>query len=131
MPSKIRVEEGNWVRHRELPNVVELDLHTYGKRPHWISFDQVMWETREQVLAFIKQAQLDGKKYVLIVHGHSTSRQGQTSKRSVVRGLMRDKEATPFIIRKECIQDRSAFVVAIRPLSPEPATELEPDDEGP
>jgi DNA-nicking Smr family endonuclease len=116
MPSRFKVEEGNWTRHRALPNHVELDLHTYQRREFGVSFDQVMWETHCQVLKFIEKAQLAGRQYVLIIHGHSTSRPGRTSKRSVVRDLMRSKEATPFIIRKECIQDHAVFIVAIRPL---------------
>ncbi len=45
-----------------------------------------------------------------------TDGETQTTARSVIRGLMRSKAATPYIVRNQCIQHHSCFVAAIRPL---------------
>jgi hypothetical protein len=74
-----------------------------------------MAQCGEDALAELQRAQMNAVGAVLFVHGHSTSRRGRTSKRSVVRGLMRSKKATPFIIRRACKQHESAFLVSIRP----------------
>ena len=63
----------------------------------------------------LKDAYGDGLRYVIFSHGSSTSRRGQTTARSVVRNLMRSKDATPYIVRDQCVQHDSVFAAAIRP----------------
>jgi hypothetical protein len=67
-----------------------------------------------EVMKALQDAQQQGVRYVLFVHGSSTSRPGKTTARSVVRQLMRSKDATPYIRRKECIQHETAFLASIR-----------------
>lgn len=110
-------EDGNWTRFWNLPEVKEVDLHWQG-RGHGGSYVEKMSKVRECAFQSLVEAQRDGNLYVLFTHGHSTSRLGATTARSVVRGLMRSKFATPYIVRSECIQHDSVFVAAIRPLSP-------------
>ena len=116
--AKFKHEGGDWTRYRQLPNLVEVDFHppddhfveTPDRLPYWEEMEQVRSATMEA----LKKAQGAGIDYVLFTHGWSTSRRGKPTSRSVVRGLMRSPEATPFIIRAECVQHRSAFVARIR-----------------
>lgn len=109
-----KMESGDWTRYKELPSCVEVDFHWSdgGARevPYWEAMEQVS----EVALESLKKAQNDGTRYVLFTHGWSTSRQGQITARSQVRKLMRSPAATPYVIRKECIQHDSVFVAAIR-----------------
>lgn len=105
---------GNWTQYRTLQPSIEVDFHRndLGKRdiPYGVAMDKI----RDEVLESLKSAYNEGKGYVLLIHGHSTSRPGKTTTRSVIRALMRSKEATPYIIRNKCIQHQSVFVAAIR-----------------
>jgi hypothetical protein len=73
---------GNWVQYRQLPGLEELDFHysEYGPReiPYWEAMSQVY----AKALDALKSAFADGKKYLLIRHGWSTSRRGATTARS-------------------------------------------------
>jgi hypothetical protein len=55
------------------------------------------------------------RPYIMFVHGRSTSRQGKTTARSVVRKFMRSSEATPYIERRCSIQHETVFVARIKP----------------
>ena len=106
---------GDWIEFRKMPELMEVGFHWSSHEPkgaYWQNM-QAVWEATLKSLIDAQQA---GKRYVLFRHGHSTSRIGRTTSRSQVRKLMRSKEATPFIIRRECIQHGSVFVAAIRPL---------------
>ena len=106
-------ESGNWTQYRKLPSVVEVDFHLseHGPRlPYW----EAMGQVHQTALESLKAAQEAGNRYVLFTHGWSTSRLGKTTARSEVRSLMRSPEATPYIIRRECIQHDSVFVAAIK-----------------
>ena len=74
-----------------------------------------MEAVREKALDALEKAYRAGLAYVIFRHGSSTSRLGTTTARSQVRGLMRSKDATPFIIRSQCTQHYSVFVAVIRP----------------
>lgn len=107
-------ENGNWVEYRKLPDLLELDFHCndgYGFGSYWENMNDVA----DQALAALRRAQEEGKAYVLFTHGSSTSRIGKTTARSQVRKVMRSKDATPYIIRSQCIQHYSVFVAAVRP----------------
>ena len=73
-----------------------------------------MAEVVNIVMAKLKDARLNGRSHVMIIHGSSTSRRGKTTARSQVRGLMRSKHATPLIDRKGCIQHNAVFVAKLR-----------------
>jgi len=103
----------NWVEFRQLPGVWEIDFHNDGNE-YTGSYWENMKEVWNDTLNALKIAQEQGIQYVLFTHGHSTSHRGVTTSRSQVRSVMRSKEATPFIIRKECIQHYSVFVAKIR-----------------
>jgi hypothetical protein len=66
-----------------------------------------MAEVYARALNALKQAQENGTHYIIFTHGASTSRLGKTTARSVIRGLMRGREASPYIVRRECIQHDS------------------------
>ena len=114
---KFRFESGNWVAYRKLPDLVEIDFHRSNEAPNG-GYDDNMQRVYDGALDGLIKAQRDGKKYVLFTHGSSTSHQGKMTSRSQVRKLMRSKEATPYLIRREGIQNISVFVAAIRPLPP-------------
>lgn len=115
---KFRFEYRDWVEYRALPGVVEVDFHFSGEDSLG-TFHDNMHDVRVRTLRALEAAQRNGKHYVLFTHGHSTSRPGRTSSRSVVRGVMRNKESTPYLLRAQCIQHPSVFVAAIRPLPAE------------
>lgn len=104
---------GNWTQYQQLPGLIEIDLHFSGPReiPYW----DAMAEVYKVSLQALRDAYEQQRKYVLFRHGSSTSSPGKTTARSVVRGLMRGKEATPYIDRARCIQHESVFVVGIKP----------------
>jgi hypothetical protein len=107
-------EYGDWVRFRRLANLAEVDFH-YGsardiETPYW----ERMANVGAEALEALRSAQAAGKDWVLFRHGASTSRLGQTTSRSVVRGLMRGPDATAYIVRSECIQHETVFVARIR-----------------
>lgn len=110
-------DAGNWTRFRALPDLVEVDFHHEG--PREVEYWQAMEDVERSALDALREAQKDGRRYVLFLHGSSTSRLGQTTARSVVRTLMRSPRATPFIERKSCVQHYSVFLAAIRPLPQE------------
>lgn len=109
-------ENRNWTDYRIIfPGLMEVDFH-YGRRD---SYKQNYWDcmaqVHEQTLEALRKAQAEGYQHVMFRHGASTSRPGQTTARSIVRGLMRSKESTPYIIKSKSIQHPTVFVAAIRP----------------
>ena len=114
--SSFQKGHGDWTQYRNLPSLVEVDFHysDYSERPY--DYYEAMGNIREIVLNALKKAyEGNDTEYILFIHGSSTSGQSKTTARSVVRGLMRSKDATPYVKRKRCIQHRSVFVAAIRP----------------
>lgn len=111
---------GDWTQYRKLQPSIEADFHSseYEPRevhgPREVPYGEAMAEVRHKALEALKEAQREGVRYVIFKHGWSTSRPGKTTARSEVRSLMRSKEATPYIIRKECIQHEAVFVAVIR-----------------
>ena len=106
---------GDWTEYRKLKPQIEINFHVdkddYGLGSHW----ENMKDAHDGSLKALIRAQNEGLKYVLFIHGWSTSRIGKTTARSQVRKLMRSAASTPYIIRSECIQHNSVFVAAIRP----------------
>jgi hypothetical protein len=114
----IKRENGNWTDLRQrlaLKQEDEIDLHFGHRDPH-----TPYWEAMNDVAALVKErlreAQKNGRPYIMFIHGRSTSRPGQTTARSVVRRFMRSPAATPLIERSGCIQHDTVFVAKIRPL---------------
>jgi hypothetical protein len=107
-------EYGDWVQYREL-GPLEVDFHHNDYEEYdGLSYYERMEQAGTRTLEALKKAQQQGNPWVLFTHGWSTSRPGATTFRSVVRGVMRSKESTPYIIRKKCIQHESVFLAAIR-----------------
>jgi len=107
---------GSWTQYRNLPNHMVVDYHFESNNDQKnIGYYYKMKNAYEMALDGLRKAQEKGFEYVLLYHGRSTSRNGKATARSQVRNLMRSTLATPYIIRKECIQHRSVFVAAIRP----------------
>ena len=108
---------GAWRQYRSrfgLTECDEIDLH-FGKRDRTrLSFAEAMAEVVTIVIAKLEQARLNGRPYVMIIHGRSTSRRGKTTARSQVRNFMRSKDATPLIDRKGCIQHDTVFVARLK-----------------
>ena len=73
-----------------------------------------MWDVEQLIRDSLRKAQENGRPYVMFVHGSSTSRPGQTTARSVVRRFMRSKEATPFMVKAQCVRHPTVFVAKIR-----------------
>src|SRR4051812_2449532 len=96
---------GDWTRYRSmlgLSKADEFDLH-FGKRDQSVRYEDAMAELTGMIEGRLKQAQRDGRPYVMFIHGSSTSRPGTTTARSKVRGFMRSKAATSLIERGQCI----------------------------
>ncbi len=106
---------GYWKQYQTLPSLKEIDFHYGDLGPREVAYESAMGDVYSQALNGLQEAYREGVQHVLFTHGSSTSRNGMTTARSVVRGLMRSTEATPYIIRKECIQYESVFVAVIRP----------------
>ena len=113
----MRREQGDWITYRErfgLSKADEIDLH-FGRRDRNVaSYDEAMADVEQLITHSLRKAQDNGRPYLMFIHGHSTSRPGQTTARSVVRGFMRSKEATPFVVKAYCIQHPTVFVAKIR-----------------
>ena len=75
------------------------------------------FERYENALDALRDADETGARYVPFTHRWSTSEgwKKTTTARPVVRVLMRSPAATPYIIRRDCIQHYSVSVAAIRP----------------
>ena len=109
---------GNWRLYRSslgFSKDDEIDLH-FGERDKSIPYAVVMDEITTIVERGLKAAQQQGRAYVVFIHGRSTSRRGKKTARSMVRGFMRSKAATPLIERNHCIQHDTVFVAKVRPL---------------
>ena len=68
----------------------------------------------DRALRTLVDAHRRGLAWVVFTHGSSTSRPGKTTCRSEVRRLLRGKDATPYIVRREIGQNRSTTWVAIQ-----------------
>jgi hypothetical protein len=108
MGRRFKRSAGNWQLYRKLPNAAEVDVRYDGHDSERIA------GVREAALDALKTAHATRQDYVLFRHGTSAFSHGATSARSQVRGLMRSVEATPFIVRSECIQHDDFFVARIR-----------------
>ena len=112
---KFRSEDGDWTRFRALkPREFDLHRSEWGRRevPYWVAMNEV----REDTLSELVAARKSGAEWLLIRHGNSTSGPGKTTARSVVRGIMRSRAATPFIVRRDCVQHEAVFLARIRHL---------------
>src|SRR5438105_2468844 len=107
--AKFKYETGDWTRYRGLPNLVEIDFHYGRARDCDPPYGERMTQVRSDTLEALRSAQTAGKDWVLFQHGHSTSRLGAATSRSQVRGVMRSRQETPFIVRAQCIQHYSVF----------------------
>jgi hypothetical protein len=104
---------GDWKRYRR-PDCQEVDLH-FGERDRQAkSYREAMAEVTELVERTLREAQQDGRPYVMFRHGRSTSRRGKVTARSQVRGFMRSPKATPLIQRGHCIQHKTIFLAKVR-----------------
>jgi hypothetical protein len=113
---------GDWTLLQR-PSCIEVDFYhelNDGRRA-WPCYEELMGEVRRNSLAALQVAYTYGIEHVLFRHGCSISRIGKSTARSVVRGLMQSKTATPYIVRIQCVQHESVFLAAIRPnLQPDP-----------
>ena len=91
----------------------------FGERDPHVRYYDVMADVENRVRQSLKAAQEARRPYVMFIHGWSTSRRGQTTARSVVRGFIRSKEATPLVVRADCIQHKTVFIAKIRPKATE------------
>ncbi len=109
-----KTESGDWTRYRRLPSCMEVDFHWSDNGPRDVPFWEALEQVRRVALESLQKAQKNGSQYVIFTHGSSTSRLVLPTARSQVRKLMRSPAATPYIIRKECIQHHSVFVAVIK-----------------
>jgi hypothetical protein len=107
-------EDGDWTRFRNLPNLMEIDFHPHSFVGEFNCFWDKMRYVEEKTESAIIEAYEKGYDYLLVTHGHSTSRPFMTTSRSIVRTVFRSKEITKYVFKKECIQHYSVFVFCIR-----------------
>ena len=106
--------EGGWGHWGQREDCYSVDFHWNAFGPRQRDYGSCMGEVYTTALAALKHAQDEGYKYVLFTHGSSTSRPGQTTARSMIRGLMRSKESTPYVVKKDCVQYETVFVAACK-----------------
>jgi hypothetical protein len=109
-------ENGNWADYRArfgLRREHDVDFHCSKREPGTFYGEQFKG-LKESLTEALKQAQAEGRPYVLFTHGWSTSRPGKMTARSLIRGFMRSPVATPFIERNGCIQHESVFLAKVR-----------------
>ena len=112
----MKKESGNWTKYRDLHGRVrEYDCH-FGE-DHGLTHYELKQKVYDDVLDILRQEYENNDDWVLVTHGLSSSRMGTTSSRSQVRKLAKSRDATPFIIRKECVQHESVFVFAIKKMN--------------
>jgi hypothetical protein len=112
----MKKEFGDWRAYRRRLSLTindEVNLH-FGRRELGTSYHEVMAEVESIVAGTLAKAHADGREWVMYIHGWSTSRPGKTTARSVVRQFMRSKDATPFIVRSECIMHDTVFIAKLR-----------------
>lgn len=109
-------ENRDWTEYRNLPDLIEVDFHWKGRgQGSNNSYFDKMGDVYETTMQALKFAYENGKEYVLFTHGHSPLYIGQSNSCTIVRGIMRSKESTPYIIKSQSIQHPSVFVAKIRP----------------
>lgn len=79
---------------------------------------------RARILATLAKAQRDGLDFLIFAHGLPAQDPGRQSESSLIRAVMRSRDATPYIRSGECLRHPSAFVAAIRPAPPPPVTAM-------
>ena len=112
-----KIGTGNWTQYRG-DGVMEVDFHWAEKGSQWEPkppYHERMAGVYSTTLRALENAYQNGVERIIFIHGWSTSRPGKETSRSVVRGVMRSKHATPYICRRECIQHETVCVAAIRP----------------
>ncbi len=118
MSTKFEQAGGDWVAllARLGGGFTSVDFHRSGSEKYPGPYWERMQEVHDDSLGALRAAHGSGVPYVVFRHGWSTSvGWKKTTSRSVVRELMRSKEATPYIVRSKCIQHDSVFIAAIRP----------------
>ncbi|MCF8023854.1 MAG: hypothetical protein K9L17_14375 [Clostridiales bacterium] len=107
---------GDWgQKYKDLPNKLDVDFHWSQFGPRQKSYMECMDEVANLTINKLEEAQKKGYEYVLFMHGSSTSRQGQTTARSIVRNIMRSKGSTPYVIKSKSIQHETVFLAVIKP----------------
>ena len=120
MTTRFKQGNGDWVAYRsQFSNMLEVDCHHGSGRDSDLPYWERMAAVSEAALQTLKQAQAEGRNYVMFRHGSSTSRLGATTARSEIRGLMRSPAATPYIDRSASIQHETVFIARIKALKPE------------
>jgi len=117
MIKALKREQGDLVSYRErfdLSKADEIDLHFGPRDRNVASYDEAMANVEQLIRHSLRRARENGRPYVMFNHGHTTSRPGQTTARSVVCGFMQSKDATPFVVKAHCIQHPTVFVAKIR-----------------
>ena len=119
MSYKFKKEWRNWIEYRHLDGVMEHDFHrsqSGQNQTDWQPYAERMQAIYDETIVVLAAAQRQGKRFVLFTHGSSTSRPGTTTSRSQVRKAMQSAIATPLLIRRECIQQETVFLAAIKPI---------------
>jgi len=112
---RFKVGNGDWTKFRLLGSYIEVEGYHPNGEDDGLSYWERMERTYTWALKNLIKAQEYDVEFVIFTHGWSTSGLGKTTHRSQIRKLMRGKDASPYITRKNCIQHDSVFVAAIRP----------------
>lgn len=95
------------------PDILHVDFHRAGTSPG-VSFEDKMRRTYREARAALRTARSRGYAYIAFTHGGRELPRGRRSTRSVVRGLIRSPEATPYVERSRCILTPAVTVAALR-----------------
>jgi hypothetical protein len=92
--------------------VLHVDFHRAGTLPG-VGHAAKMRAAYDEALAALRSAYERGLSWVVFTHGRSTSGRGKISCRSVIRGLLRSPEATPYIVRSRIIANPAITAVPV------------------
>lgn len=115
--SSFRGAGGDWKALRTLAaqsTGAEIDFHWHEPGGTSVPYRERMQKVHAYALTTLRIAQERGVRWLILRHGSSTSGPGRETARSVIRGLMRSSDATPYIVRKECVQHASVFLARVR-----------------
>lgn len=118
---QFKTQAGHWrFAAARFPDAVHFTLD-----PQYLRDDDYNWIYSWEAIAveMVIAARKAGAPAAILVHGSPELPPGTIALRTIVRDIMRDECATPYLRLDDCIECDDAFIAVLRPLaaSPTPA----------
>ena len=110
-----KTQAGHWrFAAARFPDAVHFTLD-----PQYLRDDDYNWIYSWEAIAvdLVVAARKGGAPAAVLVHGNPELPPGTISIRSIVRHIMRDECAMPYLRIDDCIECEDAFIAALRPLT--------------